>query len=299
MEKARVWAAAVLAVMLVVSGGRCLATLVPSPLVAHATSADWLGHWAESEIAYAFRRGIVTGFPDGSFKPDRACSRSEFIVLLLRSLGEEEEATSMRRFPSSFADVPLAYWAHGYLELALAWGLASPDGEGRIFPEQPISRTEMAIIVWKALNRFGQLDAMGSVRMLPFVDRDEIRPEAVGAVAVLYAMGVVQGDGTGAFRPNAGLTRAEGLVVVTRMLAALGRRWDIAGEVVSVDHGGRTVVVSTETERVLLRYREEALVVYVNGRRSGLDAISPGSKVGIVLEGGVLPGVSYVAIIAR
>jgi len=43
---------------------------------------DYEGHWAETYIKKAINYGYMTGYPDGSFKPDNPISRAEFARVL-------------------------------------------------------------------------------------------------------------------------------------------------------------------------------------------------------------------------
>ncbi len=44
-------------------------------------------HWAYGDISLAASLGIVTGYPDGTFKPEQAATRAEVTVVALRTLG--------------------------------------------------------------------------------------------------------------------------------------------------------------------------------------------------------------------
>lgn len=48
------------------------------------TVDDITGHWAERAIRRAISRGIMLGYPDGSFQPDRGVTRAELAVILDR-----------------------------------------------------------------------------------------------------------------------------------------------------------------------------------------------------------------------
>lgn len=263
-----------------------------------AAPADWWGHWAEAEIVYGLRNGTVTGYPDGTFRPGATCSRAELVVLLLRALGEEEEARTMTKLPPRFPDVPTYYWARGYLELGYAWGLVTPDSRGRALPEEAVTRAEMARIVWNAVSRFGLQGTKGLGQSLPFVDSGKIPVEALEAVGRLYALGVVTGDDTGAFRPNAWVTRAEALVICVRVLGVLGNRWDLEGEVIGVDEKSQTVTVDNGLERLTLRYSGDSLAVYQSGRRLSAATIPVGSRVGVLFQEGAFPTLSYILVIS-
>ncbi len=289
--------AAVGTLALLVIDAAALCLYCPRP--AAASPVDWFGHWAEQEIAYCFRRGMVTGYPDDTFRPGAVCSRSEFVVLLLRALGEEEQARTMRRVASSFADVPLSHWAGGYLELAFALGLISP-GEGQTAaPQAPLTRSEMAVVAAKALARFGCGWQDVSSATLPFGDAVQIPREAVGSVGQLHALGLVAGDEKGLFRPNDFVSRGEAVVMSVRILQALGKLWDVEGNVVSVDKANGTLVLDTLGERLTLRYWPDTILVYRSGRRLNADAIAPGSRVGVVFTKGTFGTVSYAKIITR
>lgn len=45
---------------------------------------DWEGHWAEDHIRRAIERGIMTGYEDGTWQPDKPVTRAELAVILDR-----------------------------------------------------------------------------------------------------------------------------------------------------------------------------------------------------------------------
>lgn len=47
---------------------------------------DITGHWAEQEIRRCIKRGIIKGYPDGSFQPDKPVTRAEVAVIMDRFL---------------------------------------------------------------------------------------------------------------------------------------------------------------------------------------------------------------------
>jgi hypothetical protein len=53
--------------------------------------SDISGHWASVEIAKAARNGWITGYPDGSFKPDQKITRAEAMALVNRVLNRDPE----------------------------------------------------------------------------------------------------------------------------------------------------------------------------------------------------------------
>lgn len=49
---------------------------------------DYVGHWAEATFRWGIDRGLVKGYEDGSFQPDRAVTRAELLTILRRLEGE-------------------------------------------------------------------------------------------------------------------------------------------------------------------------------------------------------------------
>ncbi|HWI64816.1 MAG TPA: tandem-95 repeat protein [Symbiobacteriaceae bacterium] len=70
--------------------------------------ADTRGHWAEQAIAALQAAGIMQGLPDGTFQPERAVTRAEFVTVVNRALGRGSAAGPQVQV---FPDVPLTHWA--------------------------------------------------------------------------------------------------------------------------------------------------------------------------------------------
>ena len=66
-------------------------------------------YWASKEIAWAAGLGLVTGYPDGTFRPDQTVSRAEAVVILNRALGLSANGA----LENPFADVDASHWAYG------------------------------------------------------------------------------------------------------------------------------------------------------------------------------------------
>ena len=75
------------------------------PLIpAAAASGDTSGHWAESTISAWQQKGYISGYGDGSFRPNSSITRAEFIKILNRVLGLTAEGSV------SFSDVQESDW---------------------------------------------------------------------------------------------------------------------------------------------------------------------------------------------
>gem|GEM_PF-1447326 len=114
-------------------------------------------HWAYGYIASAQLHGLVKGYPDGTFKPEKFVSRAEILAMLARAMGWDEISPStLEQFP---LDVPLNDWASGYLGALLSMGaLHFPDPpliseEGLFNPSREATRAEACFLVERALRK--------------------------------------------------------------------------------------------------------------------------------------------------
>ena len=75
-------------------------------------------HWAAKSIAYAAKRGWVTGYADGTFKPGNNITRAEVAAvtcrLLERSADKEYIRAHLKELPRVFADMNEQHWAYWY-----------------------------------------------------------------------------------------------------------------------------------------------------------------------------------------
>ncbi|HHW11653.1 MAG TPA: S-layer homology domain-containing protein [Firmicutes bacterium] len=114
---------------------------------------DAKGHWAENYIAALAEAKIITGYPDGSFKPEAPVTRAEMVVMLTRllKLGTEEEHYTVEFIPT-FSDVAADYWAFYQIEMAAKLGLL-PRYYGPDFnPSRLTSRADTAWMLQQLLN---------------------------------------------------------------------------------------------------------------------------------------------------
>ena len=89
-------------------------------------------HWAEEYIEALAQAEVITGYPDGNFKPEAPITRAEMVAMLTRllKLGTEEEHYTIDFVPT-FPDLEKEHWAFYQVELAAKLGLLpryySPD----------------------------------------------------------------------------------------------------------------------------------------------------------------------------
>lgn len=174
------------------------------------TFSDIAGHWAEAHIKQAVRDGIVTGYPDGTFKPNHTVTRAEFTVMLMNMLKPPGEGTAL-----TFTDTAkIGSWAQKAVAQAVQTGIISGYEDGSFRPDVEIARVEMAVMLANASRLSVEANAATG-----FADDRNIPTWAKGAVSVIKKLGIIQGKDSNEFDPNASTTRAEAVTVLMRMLA--------------------------------------------------------------------------------
>ncbi len=106
--------------------------------------------WYYEEILFLTRRGVVNGYPDGSFRPDADITFAEFTKLIV--LAFDYQTTDMIAF---MPKTPYEnHWADEYIDIALTMGILDfADIEnGTYLPDSPIKRIDSIRMVIRALD---------------------------------------------------------------------------------------------------------------------------------------------------
>jgi hypothetical protein len=80
---------------------------------------DIFGHWAEDSLISLIESGVITGYPDGSVKPNNDMTRAEVITVLVRALGLDAADEISLKF-KDLKDIPA--WAQGYVQVGFDKG---------------------------------------------------------------------------------------------------------------------------------------------------------------------------------
>lgn len=102
------------------------------------------GYWAQSPIENTGTVGLVQGYPDGTFRPDRDLTRAELATLLVRAKGLQ---LPNRQARVVFKDVKPGFWAAKYVEIAKMAGLIKGYPDGTFRPNNKITRVEGITVV--------------------------------------------------------------------------------------------------------------------------------------------------------
>ncbi|NJL36731.1 MAG: S-layer homology domain-containing protein [Leptolyngbyaceae cyanobacterium SM1_4_3] len=174
--------------------------------------------WALPFISEMSARGIVSGFENGTFRPDQPITRAEFAAMLREAFGQEPE----ERSAPTFSDVPADFWANSAIQKSYQIGYLE-GYPGNVFqPTQQIPRVQalVALATGLGLNESTDLAEIEQI----YQDADEIPDYARGKVAAATESGlVVNHPNPQTLEPNQNATRAEVAAFIYQALVEAGR----------------------------------------------------------------------------
>lgn len=214
-----------LAILLALSPAVALAEESPiliGPITIQARFSDMAGHWAEPWVDQWSSQGLITGYPDGTFGPERTVTQAEFAALLNRALGFALPPGELEiLFPGEFL-----HWYDEIIATAVHAGYIPPpaNGDPATNPDDPLTRGEIAVMLAAAL-RLRVKDTEGA--LAGFGDAAAADPAHRGSLAALVEAGYMNGFPDATIQPNRETTRAQAVTLLTR---ALGQMYRHAGD---------------------------------------------------------------------
>lgn len=122
--------------------GMTIAVLKPTVALSQTTKLnDIQGNWAQPCIEQLAQKRIISGYPDGSFKPNAPVTRAEFAAMLGNAFPDAPAV----RTGGKFADVPTNYWASDAIRKAYQTGFLAGYPGGVFQPNQNIPRVQTLV----------------------------------------------------------------------------------------------------------------------------------------------------------
>ena len=182
-----------------------LAASMAMSVTAFGAPKDIQGHWAQNTINKWVDKGDISGYPDGTFRPNNMITRAEFVVLVNNAMGYTKSGYAY------FSDVPSHYWGKNAIQTGVAAGYISGDGNGIFRPNDPVTRQEAAAMISRILDL-----KQNESRAYRYTDSYAISNWAKGVVGAVSDAGIMAGYPDGSFGPNRVLTRAEAVLALDK-----------------------------------------------------------------------------------
>ncbi len=241
--------------------------------------------WAKTEIEALSEIGVISGYPEGTFKPNANITKEEAVALFAKALGYNEEANAEI---VSFAAEKNASLLESYSSYALGQAayllykgvLAESDVVGFMATankSQPLKRYEAAVMIAKALGADVWLNTNPDFD-LSYEDAAEIPQEAKAYVYYAGEKGIMKGMDEKSFAPDGNVTRAQVATMIYRILDVMNFTYT-EGVVAKVDNTLNTLTMKTIDGDTLSYNVSKEIPVRINGELSQITLLEAGLEV--------------------
>jgi uncharacterized surface protein with fasciclin (FAS1) repeats len=196
----------------------------PSPASTVNLSDVSSDYWARPFIQALADNNVISGFPDGTFRPNQPVTRAEFAALIQKAFGKQNRVRQLSA--GGFSDVPAGYWAASAIQNAYETGFLA-GYPGNVFrPNQEIPKVQGIVALSNGLGLSG-----GDRNTLStyYNDASAIPEYALASVtAATQGNLVVNYPDVKQLNPQQSLTRAEAAALLYQALVRQGRVQPIA-----------------------------------------------------------------------
>ncbi|AUC61005.1 PKD repeat [Cyanobacterium sp. HL-69] len=264
------------------------ALVSPAPVMAQTTTQfnDLSpNHWASEFIGALVQRGVIAGFPDGTFRPEAPVTRAQFAAMVQSALPKDTIRGGI-----NFSDVPSNYWATGAINNAYQMGFLSGYPSNVFRPEQNIPREQVLVSLANGLNYTPRNSAATVVSF--FNDSNAISGFAQSPIAAATENRIVVNyPNTRQLNPTRNATRAEVAAFIYQALSSQGQVANLSSPYIVNQlpaamtnriTAGTQIPVTYEAEKILLTQNETVpltLAVREDIVNSGGQVIIPRNSV--------------------
>ncbi len=189
---------------------------------------DVNNHWAKNDILKLESKGIMKGYENKQFMPEKSVSKNEAIAIIMRivdheATSTEKEALLKQIFPGWMGLAPLQAYDAGILA---DWELMGWNGN------KPATRIEAAM--W--LSRVAGDEDVSLTELLSFKDTKGLKKDELTYAATMYKRGILRGTSDGYLNPFNPITRGEFAVMISRFIDSVDMDTDLDEEEQTTDY---------------------------------------------------------------
>ncbi|MBD2503082.1 DUF1565 domain-containing protein [Anabaena azotica] len=189
----------------------------PTPTPAPIELKDIGNHWAAPFIRELVQQGIVTGFPDGTFRPDATMTRAQYAALLVKAFNPSPNRAVVR-----FKDVPEKLWAFKVIQQAYQGLFLSGFPDNTFRPNDNIQRVQVIVSLVNGLGLSLSGDVAKAIKI--FEDQAKIPDYAKDEIAKAIEKGIIVNyPNVKQLNPTRDATRAEVVAIVYQALVDADR----------------------------------------------------------------------------
>lgn len=189
----------------------CACGVLAAPASA-AEYSDIQGHWNQKVIEKWSDTGVLSGYADGTFRPNNPVTRGQLATVLYRIWGCDPVEEGF-----AYPDLSKGHWCYDALNTLNMYGVAL-NTDDRILPDEPLTREEAFYMIAKVFS----VGADQNVRTNEFLHRvsdwDAVSDRYTSRLMMMVADRYVNGSSDGRLNPKRGITRAEVMKVIDNMI---------------------------------------------------------------------------------
>jgi hypothetical protein len=178
------------------------------------------GNWALLEINACVEAGIVSGYPEGDYKPEAQVTRSQMAVFISRALAGGDSSVPDGPDTATFDDVPTDHWAYKHVEYCVANDIVQGYDPVTYGPAAAVGRDAMAVFISRAVAGGDDNVPVGpDTATFDDVPTDQW---AYKYVEYCAAEGIVQGYDPVTYGPTVTVSRDQMAVFIARAFGLVG-----------------------------------------------------------------------------
>ena len=242
--------------------------------------------WAVDAVNTMSQKGIIKGYEDSTFRPERTVTKLEALVLTARVLGFNDEENSaivdaaIEAYGEKIAEYDLSY-GNDEIAYLISKNVVSASELSDYIEKSNASsgmkRYEIAILLTKALDADSTV-SKNVITSLEYSDAAEIPAHAKKYVEYVTNNSLMNGIEDNKFSPNTDVTRAQAAVLLYKLMNMTQYTYH-SGLVASMDTASRIIKVKgiddtlqyTVNPSVILRF--EGTPITINDVATGYEAV--------------------------
>ncbi len=194
------------------------------------------GSWYIQYLNTAFDNGIVSGYLDGKFRPDKTINLVESLKMVLK--GWEVDLSSVTVLENPYVDAFKDQWYAKYVEYAKAKNLIDRDVSNKVYPDQDVTRGKLAEMIYR-LMRYNETGIISAPKIITEIPKTVTTGGAGGTTTTLPTTGT---SGTATSTGTSTATAGAGPIA-----GAMEARVDIIGSTTAIS----PYIYGVDKERVL------------------------------------------------
>lgn len=238
------------------------------------------GHWSYQYVLKMNLRGVVAGYPDGTFKPDHAVTQLEAVLMAVRNMEPDIKLANINTSRSLPFKVP--DWAERQAKKELLFAV----DEGLIvLSENDFAADKLANRAWmtRLMVRMIGKDAEAALNTTvssTFTDASDMPTWSKGYINTAVKYDLISGFPDGTFKPTQIVTRAQTAVLLGRSESYLDLGHTIKGKVISSSSSSINISVNGVTNSYIIT--SDSIIYDNNNRLVALNNIRAGQEVLLV-----------------